>query len=332
MRILIAIHILAWLLFSIAPYIMALNSLTKNIEFFISWFIGMLMNAGIFYLYYGYINRRFLSQQKIVRFILISALVIPTYSLIKYALYFFIVDHFLNTQSNSFIVFIIGSIFVNTFFTGMAIFLTFAENWLQTQQYYQNAEKEKIESELRMLRHQLNPHFLFNTLNNIHTLVYKKSDKAPNAILKLSNLMRYMLYESEGDVVPLDKELEYISNLFELQKLRLTNQTQVNMAIEGDPSGKTIAPLLLVVFIENAFKHCLISINESFIDIKITILDKVIQFDCCNSYKSGIESEVNSGIGLNNVEKRLKLQYTGKHDLTIDKSSNKFMVKLTLTL
>lgn len=192
-------------------------------------------------------------------------------------------------------------------------------------------EKEKLESELKMLRNQVNPHFLFNTLNNIHTLVYKKSDKASDAIMKLSGLMRYMLYETNSEIVLLEKELEYLKNYVELQRLRFTNPNQVNFTVEGDSSNKTIAPLLLVPFIENAFKHGLSAGNTSSIDIRINISESVLTFYCSNGFKSGADPDIHSGIGLNNVEKRLNLLYNNRHSLKINKLDNRFEVNLSLT-
>ena len=226
-RVYIAIHILVWVLLSMFPLLFVNSPFLKEKSFILRWYTNTILNAGIFYLYYLYINKRFLTQQRILRYIGISALVIPLYCVLRY---FISLPFYLNAEnypSNTFIAHFIGSIFISVIFTGLAIFVNFTENWFFTQQYRQKVEREKLESELKMLRNQVNPHFLFNTLNNIHTLVYKKSDNASDAILKLSGLMRYMLYETEGDVVLLEKEIEYLKNYVELQKLRLSKPDQV---------------------------------------------------------------------------------------------------------
>lgn len=227
---------------------------------------------------------------------------------------------------------LIGKIFVDTFIIGVALFVSLVENWFLSQQFEQEAEREKLESELKMLKFQVNPHFLFNTLNNIHTLVYKKSNKAPEAVLKLSSLMRYMLYETEGDRVSLKRELEYLHNFVELQKLRLTDNQRVSMKIEGNPDGYEIAPLLLIPFIENAFKHGTCTSKSATIEISFHISNGELIFNCTNDLQPNSESKSGSGIGLANVKKRLDLIYSGRYRLNIDTNNEKYSLTLSLYL
>ncbi|KAB2870006.1 MAG: histidine kinase [Bacteroidales bacterium] len=326
----IAGHIIAWILLSMLPFYFNAKTLLSQPDFVIEWFKGVALNIFLFYIFYGFVNPRFLNQKKLFQFIGISLFVILLYAVIKYELYKF---NILDNGSKRPVTYerIFTESIVNTIFAGLAIFLSLAESWFYAQQYQQQLEKEKLESELKMLRFQINPHFLFNTLNNIHTLVYKKSDDAPSAVMKLSGLMRYMLYESDSDFVPLLKELEYIGNFVELQKLRLTNSDNVTFMVEGNPENKSIAPLLIVPFIENAFKHGILSSKETYIDIKIYIYNNSLNFICINKYTDA-ESTVNSGVGLENVKKRLTLQYPDKHHLQIDKSGDFFNVKLQLSI
>lgn len=329
-KIYIALHFLTWIFLAFIPFFIFDNPAWKEINYGLRWFTNTFLNAGIFYLYYGFVNPQYLKQQKLIKYLVISFIIISAYSLLRSLISITLLPDFSNAPQKSFTDAFISSLFLSTFFAGLAIFLNFTENWFLVQQLQQKIEKERLESELKMLRHQVNPHFLFNTLNNIHTLVYKKSDKAADAVLKLSGLMRYMLYESEGDVVLLGKEIEYITSFVELQKLRLTNPDQVQLIIEGNPDGKTIAPLLLMPFIENAFKY-FSNTGESFLNIKIGILNNVIHFHCINSYRKDSASVANSGIGLSNVNKRLLLQYHDKHMLAINKNESTFEVNLTLT-
>lgn len=326
----IAGHVIAWVLISMLPFYFNAKTLLSQPNFVIDWYKGVVLNVALFYIFYGFINPRFLNQKKLVQFIGISVFVVLLYGVFKYGLFKLnILDN--GGKAPVTYVRVFTESIVNTIFAGFAVFLSLAESWFFAQQYQQQLEKEKLESELKMLRFQVNPHFLFNTLNNIHTLVYKKSDDAPSAVMKLSGLMRYMLYESDSDFVPLSKELDYIENFVELQKLRLPNSDNVNFMVEGNPENKSIAPLLLVPFIENAFKHGVLSSKETFVDIKIFIYSNSLNFICRNIYRD-TESSVHSGIGLENVKKRLLLQYPNKHNLEIDKSGDFFNVKLQLSI
>lgn len=326
----IAGHVIAWVLISMLPFYFNAKTLLSQPNFVIDWYKAVTLNVALFYIFYGFINPRFLNQKKLVQFLAISVFVVLLYGVFKYGLFKLnILDN--GSKAPVTYVRIFTESIVNTIFAGFAVFLSLAESWFFAQQYQQQLEKEKLESELKMLRFQVNPHFLFNTLNNIHTLVYKKSDDAPSAVMKLSGLMRYMLYESDSDFVPLSKELDYIGNFVELQKLRLPNSDNVNFMVEGEPENKSIAPLLLVPFIENAFKHGVFSSKETFIDIKIFIYSNSLNFICRNIYRD-TESSVHSGIGLENVKKRLLLQYPNKHSLEIDKSGDFFNVKLQLSI
>ena len=136
-----------------------------------------------------------------------------------------------------------------------AILIRFSIDWFETQKLKSQLILQNKASELALLRSQVNPHFLFNTLNNIYSLVHKKSEDAPAAVMKLSSIMRYMLYDANTDKVLLEKEIEYLQSFIELQKLRLRDKDFVEITIKGSPDGRTIAPMLLIPFVENAFKH-----------------------------------------------------------------------------
>ncbi|CAL2104996.1 Two-component system sensor histidine kinase [Tenacibaculum sp. 190524A02b] len=194
--------------------------------------------------------------------------------------------------------------------------------------------QEEKEAELKLLKGQLNPHFLFNTLNNLYGLSVVKSDKLPELMLKLSDLLRYSLYETREVLVPLKKEVEYLENYISLEKIRLEEQTVISFVKEGNLEDKKIAPMLLIVFVENTFKH-LGSINDkSNVEIKLKITSNTLEFLCTNTYdeiksKNNLEKE-KSGIGLQNVKKRLELIYPNRYKLKIRKKNNEFIVELKL--
>lgn len=198
--------------------------------------------------------------------------------------------------------------------------------------------QEEKEAELKLLKAQLNPHFLFNTLNNLYGLSVVKSDKLPGLMLKLSDLLRYSLYETKEIVVPLEKEIKYLENYISLEKIRLEEQAEINFSIRGDITGKQIAPMLLIVFVENAFKH-LSTVNKEISKVSVTIhsTENGFAFLCENSYEKVSLKENNlekgkSGIGLINAKKRLNLIYPNLHNLIITKGNGNFLVDLKLTL
>ncbi len=183
-------------------------------------------------------------------------------------------------------------------------------NWLESEKKKDAATSKKTASELQNLKNQLNPHFLFNSLNSIYSLSLKKSDKSSEAIIMLSELMRYMLYDTNHNFVLLEKEIDYIQNYFALQKLQVANNESVILRIQGQITGQMICPLLLISFIENAFKFGTDFSGKTYINIDILIQEKALNFKCENSIgKRSKTSNKNSGIGLENTIERLNLMY-----------------------
>ena len=210
----------------------------------------------------------------------------------------------------------------------------FAWDALQKQQQIDELQTTVQESELQFLRSQINPHFLFNNLNNLYSYALQKSPKTPEIILELSGVLRYMLYECKERFVPLEKELEQLGNFIRLYKMQIEERGEVHFTTKNINSGYKIAPLILIVFIENAFKH---SQSGQSADIRISIdlemTGSTLKFSCRNNHeaKKGIDLPT-SGIGLQNVQKRLDLLYPKKHRLNIYEKANSFEVDLTLEL
>lgn len=191
------------------------------------------------------------------------------------------------------------------------------------------------ESELQFLKSQINPHFLFNNLNNLYSYAIEQSPKTPSIILELSSVLRYMLYDCKEDFVALGKEIEHLKNFTQLNELQIEDRGNVRFETERMPTGYLIAPLILTVFIENAFKHSTASQSEDiFIDIRIQInTDGELDFECKNSYLADTNTEkLTNGIGLQNVKKRLQLLYPDAHSLTITDAENSYLVRLKMKL
>lgn len=205
------------------------------------------------------------------------------------------------------------------------------QEWYRTEKQKQVMAKEKLAAELSFLKSQVNPHFLFNTLNGIYSLANKKSDKTGWAIVKLSELMRHMLYESEKEMVPLDKEIRYLENYIELQRLRLSSNSNVSFQVEGETTGKTIEPMLMIPFIENAFKHG-VDADGADIVVSIKVSNSELNLNVRNRISKSQSKDESSGIGLVNIKKQLENRYPGKHRLKIEEKDNTFIVELNIEL
>ena len=196
-------------------------------------------------------------------------------------------------------------------------------------------KSENLDTEMKFLRSQINPHFLFNSINNIYTLTVIKSDAAPENLLKLSGMLRYMLYECNADKVALKKEIEYIQNYIDLMMLKDSKGLNVETNIEKNSPNLEIAPLLLIPFIENAFKHSKIEdIENNWIRIKLKTDADILLFEISNSVpESHFSKDIVGGIGLKNVKRRLEIMYPEKHELFIDSGDEKiFKVRLKIEL
>ncbi len=213
-------------------------------------------------------------------------------------------------------------------FSGVRVF----QSWIKDQKRRQELEKQNLNSELALLRSQINPHFLFNTLNNIDSLVFIDQTKASDAILKLSGIMRYMLYEANTEIVPLEREIEYIMSMVALLKLRLKDPDFIQFEIKGNPGGKEIPPMLLVPFIENAYKHGKKTGKSPGIKFLLDMSDNHITFESSNRYdtQNSLNKDKVGGIGLSNVQRRLKLLYDKHHEFEIEKNKGKFKVRLRI--
>ncbi|MBR0388976.1 MAG: sensor histidine kinase [Prevotella sp.] len=204
------------------------------------------------------------------------------------------------------------------------------------QRKLQELEKQNLEQQLEYLKYQINPHFFMNTLNNIHALVDIDPAKAQDTILELSKMMRFVLYEGDKSGVPLNRELEFIRTYITLMQLRYTDKVKINLDLPTQVPDKTIPPLMLVSFIENAFKHGVSYQHDSFIDIKVELIEPLPQvthlhFTCTNS-KAEKPNQEKGGVGLVNVKKRLDLLYDKNYTLSIKDDTDTYFVELILPL
>ena len=297
--------------------------------------IQTLVLSFISYLNYFIWLPRFLKHRSIVRyfaeFILPFALIIFCHIAFKQWLYNYEgtperMKWFLNS-SKFYTQHTVTSLFT-VIFVGM---LRFLENWFELEAQKKEIENEKLMAELRFLKAQINPHFLFNTLNNLYYLATVNSPNTTEVIEKLSQMMRYMLYDSNHAKVPLKKEIEYMQNYISLEKLRLDNQIPIKFEIVGNVDSVQIVPLIFITFLENAFKH---GVSNSFKEAFVNISIKIEQNECMYKVENRKLPKDNliekSGIGLQNVKRRLDLSYPDKYELTKTETDTEYKIVLKI--
>ncbi|HEX9826264.1 MAG TPA: sensor histidine kinase [Flavobacteriaceae bacterium] len=305
-------------------------------------------NILLFYINYSYLVPEFLLKKKAVLYVLFTVVLIVISAYIfkelapepKHTIVFKeLVPGSKHTISpppipkGKFIhIRLIGPLAFNILLIVTGIALRVYAEWNRNERLKKEIEVQKSATELSFLKNQLNPHFLFNSLNSIYSLTTKKSNDAPEAVITLSELMRYMLYETDNDFVLLKEELEYIQNYIKLQRLRIAKNENVTINIHGSISNQKIRPLLLISFIENAFKYGTDFKGNTEIKIEIHVKEDELQFTCINLIGDRKADKVSSGIGLQNTKDRLELLYPDKHTLLVEEKDDRFIVKLTLKL
>lgn len=193
--------------------------------------------------------------------------------------------------------------------------------------------EQRLQLELNSLRSQLNPHFFFNTLNNIYSLAQQQSLQTAEIVAKLSDLMRYVLYDAGNDFVPLEKEIRFVENYIALERLRYNNDGSVKFEWQGRAKGKQVAPLLFIPYVENAFKHGLQQVIDSgFVNVVVVLVNNELIVEIKNSKPGGEIAHAAGGIGMANAEKRLQLLYPGKHALRVNNKPGMFDVSLTIDI
>jgi len=226
----------------------------------------------------------------------------------------------------------IGSIFL--FFVIMAISagIWIVQEWKIAEKKAKLIEAERMIMELSFLRSQINPHFLFNTLNSIYSLALVKSDVTADAVMKLSDMMRYITQEAYADQVPLEMEVQYISHYVELQKIRLDENVKVQLNLNGRLSEFSIAPLILMPFVENAFKYGISSHEPAPVIIEINMVYNLLNLKISNRIFHDHKTSATPGLGIRNTRQRLELSYPGHHELNISDNGQIFMVNLMIQL
>ena len=215
--------------------------------------------------------------------------------------------------------------------TFFAVAIKLLKYWYANQHAQQVLTQEKLRAELNFLKTQIHPHFLFNTLNNLYALTLKKSDRAPETVLKLSELINYMLYECVSDDVQLSKEIKFIRNYIDIEKMRYGDKLDVDLRVSGEVNERKIAPLILLPFVENCFKHgASEELQQSWVKITVDLQPRITIVKVENNKSSENGHSSKEGIGIQNVKRRLDLLYPAQHELKIISGEETFLVILTI--
>jgi len=347
------LHFLFWLLFLFLPvgdYIMG------NTGFPVGFLIKTVVCMGVFYFNYFILVPRFLLRNKQAQYILCVLIIITVFTILFSVVFAHLdIPPMFSHQKHIFWIkgvpykfpnhgqppmgrpmhnafrFFPNIVMLTLHLSFSAMFKIYVE-WNDTFKRQKEAETEKKISELNFLKAQLNPHFFFNSLNTIFSLAIQKSDQTSVAVLNLSDLMRYMLYETNKEKVRLQEEILYIENYIELQKLRLTENNKVTFEVHGNPNGIIIPPLLFICFIENAFKHGVNPATKNEIFVKFTIAHNEIHMLVVNDITKQPKRDESSGLGIDNTVKRIDLYFPESNILKTYVDNDKFYVDLTLKL
>lgn len=291
------------------------------------------INISLFYLNFLWLIPRFLDRNQYRRYALVTALAVIAYAFFKYfiSVYSRPYEQSATSKAHAFSLseYFINAIITNVVFVFMSTALKFTVDWFQNERVQRDLENQRLSAELAFLKSQINPHFLFNSLNSIYSLAYQQSEDTPGAILKLAEIMRYMLYECNDSQVELAKELQYLQSYIEMQKIRYAGNVYINFVVNGDSTRLKIAPLLLISFIENAFKHGVANDPEQPIQFRITAGEDSMCLYVHNK-KHKHNRDAGGGIGLHNVKRRLDLLYPGHYTLDIKDEADSYSCELKL--
>lgn len=328
----ILIHAIYWIVFSMFSMVVSLGEASgdwKHIKNLTPHFlINLFWAAIIFYLFYFYFIR-FFEKKQFVKYLVFSVLSSIVLTLMLMPLHKFFYPQFEVFNHRYMIPPIAGTFIIAQCGSLVKGF----ENWFSDIQLKSELEARNLRNELELLKSQINPHFLFNSLNNIDSLIRTSPENASTSLITLSDMLRYMIYETRTDRVPLNKEIVYIKNYIRLQQLRFRDKDYIRVTYPEVCESMQIAPMILIPFIENAFKYANNPGKSPVIEIAMQCKDNILSFSCSNSYKNEKpEDEITSGVGLENVRRRLELLYSSNYHLAIFDENSVYKVELTIQL
>lgn len=364
----IILTIAAWLVFLWLPFILFpynkdavatkndwyyflppnISTALKSDRFVYSYIASIILLVNFYFFNKGYLIPYILARKKTILYIAIVTACFFLYLTITYYISINSKEHMEWINSGDFKNFMKQMLAKNPNFTTgprffstgpMALFLLLfviglgsnvVNQWFSAEEKKEEISRQQLQTELSFLKSQVNPHFLFNSLNSIYSLSLANSVQTSNAVMKLSRIMRYTLEEANNNTVSLAQEIEFIKNYIEMQKIRLTNNVCIKFNTTGETDNVYIAPLLLIPFVENAFKYGVSTHNESVIHSAVAVEGKKIIFTCTNTIFPHLQKNKGTGTGIQNTRRRLELLYVDKHNLSITETPDKYNVVLTI--
>ncbi len=328
------IHLGFWFLIFLWP-LLALDEVSST-QYLIHrhWLVTSSLLVVFYINYFVLVKLYFFQENKIKFYVLNLLLVLGIFLLMQYFLTFNTFNPTMNgvrlREVRSGTMSSLQLILPMILSIGMCVGLKINKKWMNDQLTLQETKQNQLDSEIKYLRYQVQPHFLFNTLNNIYSLIDNAPVEAKTSIHSLSNMMRYVLHDSPTRKVPLAKEINFLEHYIDLMQLRISSNIKIEKSFPVINQPIQIAPLLLISFIENAFKHGIDAVQPSFIKVKLTINKDQIEYTVINSSFPEKENVTNSGIGLENLKKRLELLYPNKFEFNTKEENNTYIANLIL--
>ena len=330
----IFLHIIMWLGYTALPYLNAVLRDTSKPQinpYTNPYYLAYVSFSSIllFYLHSQYLFPKVYKQKPIRYFlyliVIISVLLIGRFQ----ARVIFVGGKDINQS-----LFYVNGFIQYLYIFGISASYSFFSDYQKQQSIQRENENERLKSELSFLRSQISPHFMFNLLNSLVALNRKKSNLVEPVLLKMSDLLRYMLYEKDDKQISLDNEVKYLQNYIDLQKLRFGDYVDIDFDVKAPTFSKNIEPMLLIPFVENAFKHGVGMIEKPIIRVELQTIENQLFFKVTNKFSNDIQEVKDgaSGIGLNNVKRRLELLYPSQHSLTVVDKDNIYTTELKLQL
>lgn len=329
------LHLFIWLfaIFANLPYSNFSGDMPP--QQIVTWIFAFLYLMLVFYLFYLVLSPKFLNRKKIAEFFGISFIVVLIMPFFGYTILFFIRALFDGSFRHFYSGYSLG-MHMSGYFPVLtaAVFGSFFSviiNWFTTMNQKAEIDRQKIAAELDLLKSKLNPHFLFNTLNNIDSLIHQDTAEASAALIRLSDMMRYLTYETSTDVVELKREAEYIRNFIELNRIRIKSSDDIEFKVQGN-LGIGIAPALFIPLIENAFKFAIYRNPRPSVIINLLSENGIVTLEISNYYEVDWKQSENShsGYGIENLKKRLELTYPGRYCLITEPGELRYSVKLEI--
>jgi sensor histidine kinase YesM len=306
-----------------------------SMPYFVACVSGrIVLLIAIAYLNLHYFLPRYLLRKRYLTYFTAIILSVIGYLTVQSLFDFYLYGYVVGPMRNSHLMEALSYNFFSTlWYLGLMLALKLSMDWYEQQFIIQKIMVEKLHAEVNFLRAQVNPHFLFNVLNNLYALTLKKSELAPDVVLKLSEMMEYMLYDSTDEKVLLEKEISYLHNYMELERLRFSGEAVIDLQIDAELNGYEIAPLLLLPLVENAFKHGLgKQAKNGWLKVNIGLNQSTLKVIVENTKPLSVVSEGKGGIGLDNLRRRLELLYPARHNLELEDKNNTFRAKLVIEL